>query len=168
MAAVLLAYEGVRRVLPDSSKPAADPHGPMITVVIPSGTDAGGIGGILQQDGVVSDGGRFRNYAKEQGEGSSFKAGRYQFRAGTDYDVIIHALDSGAVQVRLTKLVVPEGFRNSEIAARVPTVGISTAAYNARARSRDAARRIRPPPQHGGVPVPGHLPGAAARARRPR
>ncbi len=139
MAAILLAYEGVRRVLPDSSKPAADPHGPMIMVVIPSGTDAEGIGSILQQDGVVSDGGRFRNYAKEQGQGSSFKAGRYQFRAGTDYDVIIHALDNGAVQVRLTKLVVPEGFRNSEIAARVPTVGISTAAYN------HALARARPP-----------------------
>ena len=99
----------------------------------------GGIGSILQQDGVVSDGGRFRNYAKEQGQGSSFKAGRYQFRAGTDYDVIIRALDNGAVQVRLTKLVVPEGFRNSEIAARVPTVGISTTAYN------HALARARPP-----------------------
>ena len=53
--------------------------------------------------------------------------------------MIIHALDNGAVQVRLTKLVVPEGFRNSEIAARVPTVGISTAAYN------HALARARPP-----------------------
>src|SRR4029079_2842367 len=108
----------------------AAPHVPVSPVVTPTGSDAGGIGSILQQDGVVSDGGRFRNYAKEQGQGSSFKAGRYQFRAGTDYDVIIRALDNGAVQVRLSKLVVPEGFRNSEIAARVPTVGTSTAANN--------------------------------------
>ena len=82
-------------MFPDSSKPSADPHGPMIAVVIPSGTDAAGIGSILQQDGVVADGGRFRNYAKEQGQGSDFQAGHYRFRAGTDYDAIIHALDSG-------------------------------------------------------------------------
>jgi UPF0755 protein len=129
VAVVLLAYEEVRRALPDSSKPAADPHGPLIAVAIPSGTDASGIGDILQQRGVVSDGSRFRNYAKEQGQGSDFQAGHYRFRAGTDYDVIIKALDTGAVQVRLSRLVIPEGFRNSEIAARVPTVGISSRSY---------------------------------------
>jgi len=127
--AVLLVLEGVRRVLPDSSKPAADPHGPYITVVIPSGTDASGIGDILQKDGVVADGGRFRAYAKEQGQGSDFQAGRYSFRAGTDYDAIIKALDAGRVAVQTRTLVIPEGFRITEIADRVPTVGISKQAY---------------------------------------
>lgn len=129
MVAALLVFEGVRRVFPDSSKPAADPHGPLIQVVIPSGTDASGIGDILQQDGVVEDGGRFRDYAKEQGEGSGFQAGRYRFRAGTDYDEIIRALDAGQVAVKVRTLVIPEGFRVSEIADRAPSVGISRAAY---------------------------------------
>ena len=128
-------------MLPDSSKPAADPHGPMIRVVIPSGTDAVGIGGILEQDGVVSDGGRFRNYAKEQGEGSSLQGRPLPVPGGHRLRRDHHALDTGAVPVRLTKLVIPEGFRISEIAARVPTVGISTAAYK---RALAAARR-RPP-----------------------
>jgi peptidoglycan lytic transglycosylase G len=127
--AVLVVLEGVRRVLPDSSKPAADPHGPYIAVVIPSGTDASGIGDILEQDGVVADGGRFRDYAKEQGEGADFQAGRYRFRAGTDYDAIIKALDAGQVAVQTRTLVIPEGFRISEIANRVPAVGIPKQAY---------------------------------------
>jgi UPF0755 protein len=120
---------GVRHILGDASKPAADPHGPYITVVIPSGTDASGIGAILQKDGVVADGGRFRDYAKGQGEGADFQAGHYRFQAGTDYDVIIRALDAGQVAVQTKTLVIPEGFRISEIADRVPTVGISKRSY---------------------------------------
>ena len=126
---MLLVVAGVRQLFPDSSKPAADPHGPSITVVIPPGTDAAGIGDILEQDGVVSDGGRFRDYAKAQGEGSNFQAGRYRFQAGTDYDAIIKALDAGQVAVQTKTLVIPEGFRISEIANRVPTVGIPKQAY---------------------------------------
>jgi peptidoglycan lytic transglycosylase G len=129
---------GVRHVLTDSSKPAADPHGPFISVVIPSGTDAAGIGDILQRDGVVADGGRFHAYAKAQGEGADFQAGRYRFRAGTDYDVIIKALDTGQVAVTTRTLVIPEGFRISEIADRVPTVGISKQAYLSAVRAARA------------------------------
>jgi uncharacterized YceG family protein len=135
--AVLLVLAGVRHVLTDASKPAADPHGPYIAVVIPSGTDASGIGAILEKDGVVADGGRFRDYAKGQGEGADFQAGRYSFRAGTDYDAIIKALDAGQVAVQTKTLVIPEGFRISEIANRVPTVGISKRSY---LRAVDAAR----------------------------
>ncbi len=45
-----------------------------------------GSGRCSRTAGVVDDGGRFRNYAKEQGEGADFKAGTYRFQAGTDYD----------------------------------------------------------------------------------
>jgi UPF0755 protein len=132
LGAVLLVYEGVRRVLPDSSKPSADPHGPAIKVVIPSGVGAGDIGAILEQRGVIDDGGRFQQYAKEQGEGSQFKAGTYSFRAGTDYDDIIARLDAGPAPPKLVKLVIPEGFRITEIADRVAAeTRISKSSYNA-------------------------------------
>ena len=75
VAAVAGVWFGVKALFPDSSKPAPDPHGPVITVKIPEGTDAAGIGSILEDQGVVEDGGRFRNYAKDQGEGADFKAG---------------------------------------------------------------------------------------------
>lgn len=126
---VLVAFEAVRRVLPNSSKPNADPHGPIIRVVIPRGVDAAGIGSILQKDGVVSDGGRFRNYAKEQGQGADFKAGRYGFQAGVDYDTIIKRLDLGPAAAKAATLVIPEGYRITEIEARVGGLGMSKTGY---------------------------------------
>jgi UPF0755 protein len=125
-----------------TSAPAADPHGAPVSVVIPSGADATEIGAILEERGIVADGGRFREYAKDQGEGSEFKAGTYSIRAGTGYDALIRLLDHGPV-VRTKTLVVPEGFRLTEIEARLPAVGISKKAY---AR---AVRRAPSPPGYG-------------------
>jgi UPF0755 protein len=127
--AVLAVLSGVSKLIPDSSKPSADPHGPPIAVVIPSGSTAVGIGDILEQSGVVDDGGRFRDYAKEQGQGSEFKAGHYSFRAGTDYDTIIAALNRGPRAAPVQKLVIPEGYATWQIAATVPSVGIPKQAY---------------------------------------
>jgi peptidoglycan lytic transglycosylase G len=140
-------YEGARRVLPDSSKPSANPHGRAINIVIPTGASAGDIGAILEDGGVISDGGRFREYTKEQGEGSGFKAGTYRFRAGTDYDVIIARLDAGPEAPKLVKLVIPEGLRLTEIADRVASdTSISKGSYNA------AVDRSKPPSDFGSVP----------------
>ena len=117
---MLVAFEAVRRVFPDSSKPAADPHGPVISVVIPRGVNASSIGGILEQRGVVADGSRFRNYAKEQGQGADFKAGSYGFRAGTDYDAIIKRLDLGPPGPRLATLVLASTKRPMAVPWRRP------------------------------------------------
>jgi UPF0755 protein len=127
---VLAAVAAVRQVFPDASAPPADPHGPPIAVVIPLGTDASGIGAILEQRGVIADGGRFRDYAKSQGEGADFKAGRYSIRAGTGYDAIFRVLDAGAVHQSVKTLVIPEGYRISQIADTVPSVGISKRSFN--------------------------------------
>ncbi|MGZ4431879.1 MAG: endolytic transglycosylase MltG, partial [Gaiellales bacterium] len=126
---MLAAYEGARSALPDSSKPAASPHGPLLRVVIPPGTTAVGIGQILERTGVVSDGGRFRDYAKSQGQGADFKAGTYMLRAGEDYDAIIRLLDAGPAPPTTSTLVVPEGFRITQIEQRLQAVNIDPAAY---------------------------------------
>jgi UPF0755 protein len=137
---------GIQWVVSDlgasTTAPAADPHGKPIRVVIPPGADASEIGEILEERGVIEDGGRFREYAKDAGEGSEFKAGTYSVRAGTGYDRLIHLLDHGPVAV-LKTLVIPEGFRVTDIEARLPAVGISKQAY---AR---AVRRAVPPPGYG-------------------
>ena len=96
--------------------------------LIPAGADASEIGAILEEQGVVDDGGRFREYAKDAGEGSDFKAGTYAIKAGTGYDALIRLLDHGPVTVVKT-LVVPEGYRISEIEDRLPSVGMSKKAY---------------------------------------
>ena len=135
-----VAVEGVRRVLPDSSKPSANPHGPQIKVVIPAGANAVQIGGILEQRGVVQDGERFRNYVKEQGLGAEFKAGTYRFQAGIDYDRIVERLNAGPLPPKVFKLVVPEGFRITDIEQRLGGgVGITRGSY------RGALREAQPP-----------------------
>ena len=146
VAAVVGVARGVQWVVSDlgstTTAPAADPHGKPIPIVIPTGADASEIGAILEEQGIVEDGGRFREYAKDAGEGSEFKAGTYAMKAGTGYDALIHALDSGPVAVVKT-LVVPEGYRISEIEDRLGSVGISKKAY---AR---VVRAAAPPPGYG-------------------
>ena len=111
-----------------SAAPAADPHGPPITVVIPQGADAGDIASILEQRGVIEDGGKFHAYADSQNEGSDWQAGTYTMRAGTGYDVLIAALDHGPAG-KIKTLVIPEGYRLTQIEALLPSVGIRPKAY---------------------------------------
>jgi UPF0755 protein len=125
-----------------ASAPAADPHGPQIAVVIPAGVDASAIGGVLQDRGIIADAGRFGGYVKAQSEGSEFKAGTYTFRAGTGYNTIIARLDAGPT-AGYARLVIPEGFRLTQIEALLPHVGISPKAYAA------AVRAAVPPPGFG-------------------
>ena len=141
MAALLAVFEVGRHLLPDSSKPSADPHGPALTVKIPSGSTAVEIGDQLQTAGIVIDGGRFRNYAKEQGEGADFKAGTYRFQAGTDYDRIIERLNAGPPPPVTIPLTIPEGLRLTEIADVVAArTGITRNQY------LSAVRQAAPPP----------------------
>jgi UPF0755 protein len=143
---VAVGVRGVQWVVSDlgstTTAPVADPHGSPVEVVIPAGADASAIGDILEQRGIVADGGRFREYAKDNGEGSAFKAGTYTIRAGTGYDALIRLLDHGPVVATKT-LVIPEGFRITDIEARLPAVGISKQAYER------AAERAPSPPGYG-------------------
>ena len=78
-----------------TSAPAADPHGPAITVAIPTGDDASSIAQALQDRGIIDDAGRFSEYANAHGEGSDFKAGTYEMEAGIDWDIVFQHLDAG-------------------------------------------------------------------------
>jgi UPF0755 protein len=117
-----------------ASAPAADPHGPAITVVIPKGDDASAIAEALQDRGVIDDSGRFGGYVNAQGQGSNFKAGTYTFRAGTGYDAIIGKLDAGPA-AGAARLVIPEGYRLTQIEDAVSRLGISKSAYAKAARA---------------------------------
>jgi UPF0755 protein len=118
-----------------TTAPAADPHGPPITVAIPKGDDASGIAQALEDRGVIDDAGRFGDYVNAHGEGSNFKAGTYTFAAGTGYDAIIRKLDAGP-NAGAARLVIPEGYRITQIEAAVAGLGISKSAY---ARAANAA-----------------------------
>ena len=143
MAAVVVVVSEARGIFASTTKPGADPHGAALSVVIPRGTDAAGIADILATAGVITDAGRFRDYAKAQGEGSDFHAGTYAIRAGTDWDAIMSRLDAGPVPIATHKLLIPEGFRNTQIAARLPSVGINPRAWT------KAVEQAVPPPGFG-------------------
>jgi UPF0755 protein len=147
LAAFALAIAAVvtegRTLFADTSKPAADPHGAPIRVVLPRGADAARIAAILQGRGVIADAGRFRGYAKSQGEGSGFQAGVYHLVAGSDWDALMSRLDAGPPAPPTRTLVVPEGFRNTQIGARVASVGIDPHAW-----ARAVAAAV-PPPGYG-------------------
>jgi UPF0755 protein len=125
-----------------ASAPAANPHGPQIAVAIPTGDDAAAIADVLQDRGIIADAGRFSGYVKAQSEGSDFKAGTYTFKAGTGYNAIIARLNAGPT-AGYARLVIPEGFRLTQIEALLRHVGISPKAYAA------AVRAAVPPPGFG-------------------
>lgn len=125
-----------------TTAPAADPHGAAITVVIPRGDDASAIAEALQDRGVIDDAGRFGDYVNAQGQGANFKAGTYAFRAGTGYDAIIAKLNAGP-NAGAARLVIPEGFRITQIEDAVSHLGISKSAY------AKAANAAVPPPGFG-------------------
>jgi UPF0755 protein len=125
-----------------TTAPTGDPHGPAITIVIPKGDDASAIAEVLQDRGVIDDAGRFGDYLKAQSEGSDFKAGIYTFRAGTGYDAIISKLDAGPT-AGYARLVIPEGYRVTQIEDAVARLGISKSAYGT------AVRAAGPPPGFG-------------------
>ena len=108
--------------------PAPDPHGPMLAVRVPTGASADQIGQLLQKAGIVVDGGRFADYVEAQNEQTGLKPGLYRFRAGTGYGSLIDVLSDGPAAQEL-KLVIPEGFRITQIERLLPRVGISPAAY---------------------------------------
>jgi UPF0755 protein len=97
---------------------------------------------VLAEKGIIADSGRFANYVRAQSQGSDFKAGTYEFRAGTGYAAIVAALDRGPV-ASYAKLVIPEGFRLTQIEALLPRVGMRRSRYAA------AVRAAAPPPGFG-------------------
>ena len=154
---------------PDSSKPPADPHGPPITVVIPRGPDAVGDRRHPRASAGVVVGRRpLPRLRQGQGQGTDFKAGTYQFQAGTDYDAII-ASSTRARSPPVVEAGDPRGLPDHPDRGRA-AVGRDVAA----APTSRAVRAAPPPPgfghhmTHGGLPVPGHLRrSGATRSRDP-
>lgn len=103
-------------------------------MIVPTGDDASAIADVLAERGVIDDAGRFTSYVKANAQGADFKAGTYAFQAGTGYAAIVAQLDRGPAAT-YAKLVIPEGFRLTQIEALVPHLGMRRAAYAAAVRA---------------------------------
>jgi uncharacterized YceG family protein len=115
-----------------------------VTVSIPEGADAGRIGEILQQRGVVDSARFFEVNATVTGRRGKLRPGDYTLRQGMSYGGAIDALIQGpkAKVVKTVNVTVPEGLSIREAAPLVDK-GPLEGSYRKAARSQRTLRKIR-------------------------
>ncbi len=91
------------------------PAGDQVTVVVPAGSTARNIGAILQDAGVVADGGSFERFVQVGGVADELKAGQYTFVGGMSTEAIVAILVEGPPPVDVFRVTVIEGLRIEEM-----------------------------------------------------
>ncbi|WYP27854.1 endolytic transglycosylase MltG [Alkalihalobacillus sp. FSL W8-0930] len=105
--------------LKGSIEPMDKDNGEQIEVSIPIGSTPGGIGGILEDAGLISNGTIFKYYVRYLNE-SDFQAGDYALSTEMSMEEIIHALKDGKVeQESVFNFTIPEGFWLEDIVKRI-------------------------------------------------
>lgn len=118
-----------------------------VRITVPAGATFREIVDTLEARGLVKKTRAFRAYARIKGEDTRVKAGAYAFRPGTSWSDLLHALTTGTVLTET--LVVPEGFRLTQIAPRVAEItGLDSDTVLAHLRADSVEHRW-------GVPGPG-------------
>ena len=98
--------------------------GQEITVTVEEGMNSSQIADLLQDSQVIASASSFKRKVKLRGDEQNLKPGIYIFVGGEDVEQIIDALVKGA---QGATLVIPEGYRIKDIAAKVEEVcGISS------------------------------------------
>ncbi len=92
--------------------------GQPVTVVIATGSTTKAIAEQLYRAGVIANAKKFVESVKDANVGAELKAGSYELTTGMPDDVVVGALVAGPV-VKYTKVTIPEGFTNRQIAARL-------------------------------------------------
>jgi UPF0755 protein len=93
------------------------PAGPEVAVTIPPGTSTGGIGSLLERQGVIADATVFRWYVRLLGAGP-FQAGDFTIEKRSDMKRVVDVLERGP-EVRRDRITIPEGSTLEQIAERV-------------------------------------------------
>jgi peptidoglycan lytic transglycosylase G len=86
-------------------------EGEVVIVVVPPGSSARAIGLILEDGGVVVDGGDFERAARNSGQADSLQAGRYRLLTGTDPDELVAIFVAGPPDEGSYRVTVIEGLR---------------------------------------------------------
>jgi UPF0755 protein len=97
-----------------------------IVVEIPRGAALGGVADILESAGVVRSAPAFALFARYRGQAESLRAGEYAFAPNLRAREVLDRLAAGAVMTH--RVVVPEGLRMEEVAARIEAAGLGSAA----------------------------------------
>lgn len=91
------------------------PAGTEVEFTVPSGATASSIGRLLEEAGIVADGGSFERTARIQGVSSELKAGDYTLVGGMSHTDIIRELITGPPAPDTFRLTVIEGLRIEEM-----------------------------------------------------
>ncbi len=136
-----------------------------VIVEIPRGATLSGVAALLEASGAIRDARAFALLARLQGRAAELRAGEYALAANLPAREVLDRLAAGAVMTH--RVVVPEGLRMEEVAARFEAAGLGSAADAAcrRARSRERGRARRRGHEPRGLPVPGDV---RAREGHPR
>ena len=115
-----------------------------VAVTIPSGSDAGEIGKLLEAKGVVESGRYFSLRATITGRRGNLRSGNYTLLEGMSYDAALDALAEGpkAKVVRTFSVTIPEGRSRREVVPIVKKAGIE-GSYLKASESRAAFTRAR-------------------------
>jgi uncharacterized YceG family protein len=121
-----------------------DGSGEPVQVAIPANTDAGTIGDLLAEKGVVASGGFFELNATLTGRRGALRPGEYTLTRDMSYGDAIAALEKGpkVKVVPTVNVTVPEGLSIRE-AAPVVDKGPLKGSYRRAASERRVLRRIR-------------------------
>lgn len=101
------------------SKPANP--GKDIKVEVKPGTSFYSFSLMLEKKGVVKSAFVLRQLANARGLDRKLSPGKYVFKTGSDYEDVLQIIERGP-EVELVKVVIPEGFSNQQIAARLEEV----------------------------------------------
>jgi UPF0755 protein len=115
-----------------------------VQVQIPENTDAGEIGDLLAERGVVANGGFFELNATLTGRRGGLRPGEYTLRRDMSYGDVIDALTTGpkVKVVPTVQVTVPEGLSIREAAVAVDK-GPLKGSYRKAASERRVLRRVR-------------------------
>ena len=97
-----------------------------IVLEIPRGAALAKVAEILESAGVIRNAEAFALLARTQGQAEALRAGEYAFAPNLRAREVLDKLAAGAVMTH--RVVVPEGLRMEEVAARIEAAGLGSAA----------------------------------------
>jgi len=100
--------------------------GASVVVEIPRGAALGAVAALLEDAGAIRSARAFRWLARLTGRASALRAGEYELAPELGAAEVLERLASGAVMTH--RVVLPEGLRVEEVAARIEAAGLGTAA----------------------------------------
>lgn len=107
-----------------------------VAVEIPKGSDAGDVGRILDEAGVVRSGVAFRILAGIRGVSDSILPGTYELTTNMGLSEAVDAIEAGPGPAELVTVTIPEGFELEDMAATLrEDLGLDGGEFLAAARS---------------------------------